>query len=184
MSIRPSQVLLTLGFSFHAVQLGMTVVPEDAFLETPAVLKLAGIPYSSLDYWVRTGLVSPSVRSGEGKRKTRRWSISDAVCVRTLKELRDAGAPVRLLARAREQLQDSWHQSLTSKVLFWDGGDILLLDDWENLVSLVREPGQSTLRIVALPLGRFASDAAAEVVPLTVSQQSPIANTTASERSA
>jgi hypothetical protein len=162
----------------------MTGAPGDAYLETPAVLKLAGIPYSSLDYWVRTGLVSPSVRSGEGKRKTRRWSISDAVCVRALKELRDAGAPVRLLVRARQQLKDGWHQSLTSKVLFWDGGDVLLLDDWENLVSLVREPGQSALRIVALPLGTFASDAAAKVVPLTVGEPAPITNTAAYKRSA
>ncbi|MGN6760654.1 MAG: MerR family transcriptional regulator [Leifsonia sp.] len=162
----------------------MTGEPEDAYLETPAVLRLAGIPYSSLDYWVRTGLVSPSIRTGEGKRKTRRWSIADAVCVLTLKELRDAGAPVRLLVRAREHLKDGWHQSLTSKMLFWDGGDVLLLDDWEKLVSLIREPGQSTLRIVALPLGRFASDAAAEVVSLTIGSEAPIARTAASKRSA
>lgn len=147
-------------------------------LETPAILRLAGIPYSTLDYWVRTGLVEPSIRSGSGRRKARLWSISDAVAVKALKQLRDAGAPVRLLVRARDRLASEWAPSLTSKVLFWDGGDLLRLDEWDNLQSLIREPGQAALHIVALPLARFAAEAEAAIVEL----RNPIADLESRQR--
>lgn len=137
---------------------------NEGYLETPSVLRLAGIAYSTLDYWVRTGLVVPSVRAGGGKRLTRRWSVLDVVCVRALKELRDAGASVHMMVRARERLEERWSTTLTARLLFWDGADLVLIDEWENLISLVQHPGQSALRIVALPIDAYAREAAGELI--------------------
>lgn len=141
-------------------------VPESGYLETPVVLRLTGLPYSTLDYWVRTGLITPSVREGSGRRKTRRWSVLDVVSLRALKELREAGAPVRLLIVARNHLATRWGSTLTAKMLFWDGGDVVHLDEWDNLISLVKHPGQGALKVVALPVGTYAQEAQGEVVRL------------------
>jgi len=139
---------------------------EHAYLETPVVLRLTGLPYSTLDYWIRTGLVEPSVRKSSGRRRARRWSVLDVVCVRALKDLRDAGAPIRLLVAARKHLQENWASRLSAQLLFWDGGDVVYLDEWDNLVSLVRHPGQSAMKVVALPVGAYAHEVEGEVVRL------------------
>lgn len=130
---------------------------SDGYLETPDVLRLARVRYSTLDYWVRQGLVAPSVRTGQGRRKTRRWSVTDVVCVRALGELREAGCPTRILVRARDLLEGSWERSLSAQTLFWDGQD-LFLDRWEQSISLVRQPGQATLQVVALRLDVIADE--------------------------
>lgn len=139
---------------------------QDPYLETPEVLRLCKLPYSTLDSWVRSGLVSPSVRGGTGHRRTRLWSVRDVVTVRALKELREAGAPVRLLAKAQRVLEDDWTINLRDRMLYWDGGDIVRLDEWSNLISLVRAPGQAVLRIVAVPLDSLR-DEAEEVATMT-----------------
>ena len=166
--VRVSVVMLKPNFNIAVVQLVVEITSTSSFLETPSVLKLAGIPYSTLDYWVRTGLVTPSVRAGEGRRRVRLWSVADAVAVRALKHLRDAGAPVRLLAKARKTLAADWTPALSAQMLFWDGADLLQLDEWKNLLSLIKEPGQGALHVVALPLEVFTRDAEAAIVRLPV----------------
>ena len=51
-------------------------------LETPAVCALAGIKPQTLDYWARTGLVTPSVRGSSGRRVPRPLVGKDVVIVR------------------------------------------------------------------------------------------------------
>jgi len=137
----------------------MAADPSTPYLETPEVLRLCGLPYSTLDYWVRTGLVAPSVRGGSGRRRTRQWSVLDVVCVRALKELRDAGASVRVLKRAQTMLRDTWTATLRDRMLYWDGGDLIQIDEWENLVSLFAAPGQSVLHVVALSVDALRAEA-------------------------
>lgn len=134
------------------------------YLETPEVLRLCDLPYSTLDSWVRTGLVEPSVRAGSGRRRPRLWSIADVVEVRALKALRDAGAPLRVLNKARQTLQDSWVATLRDRMLYWDGGDLILVDEWSNLMSLVKQPGQTVVKIVAMPLDVFHDEAHASAI--------------------
>lgn len=131
------------------------------YLETPEVLRLCKLPYSTLDSWVRTGLVTPSIRGGSGKRRTRLWSVADVVGVRALKELRDAGAPTRVLTKAHRTLHDTWTTSLRGQMLYWDGGDLIHVDEWSNLMSLVKKPGQSVFRMIAMPLDEFRREAEA-----------------------
>lgn len=129
------------------------------YLETPQVLRMCGLPYSTLDYWVRTGLVSPSVRASSGRRRARQWSVLDVICVRALKELRESGAPVRVMRAAQEALRHEWTTSLRDHMLYWDGGDIVRVDEWSNIVSVVNHPGQGVLRIVAVPLDPLREEA-------------------------
>lgn len=133
-------------------------------IESQAVCRWAGIPPSTLDYWVRTGLVSPSVRGSSGRRRTRLWSIQDAVSARAIKVLRDAGCPLQTLRRARKYLKQNWELALSGQLLYWDGQDLLGIGPWDAVESLVREPGQQAFRLVALPLDRWAQEASAHVI--------------------
>jgi DNA-binding transcriptional MerR regulator len=113
---------------------------------------LAGVKLKTLDYWVRTGLVTPSIRATPGRRRSRLWSVQDAVFVRAVKALRDGGCPLQTIRKAQTLLEQRWKQTLRDVVLFWDGKDLLGLGPWGRWSSLVQSPGQQVLHVVALPL--------------------------------
>lgn len=129
------------------------------YLGTPTVLSITGMPASTLDYWVRAKLVTPSVRGSSGRRKTRQWSIADIVAVRAIQALHQAGCPIKMMRRARAILGDDWQGDLRGKHLVWDGMDLLALRPWGEIESLIRQPRQPLLHLVALPVDEWAQDA-------------------------
>lgn len=111
------------------------------------------MPPSTLDYWVRTGLVTPSIRSSQGRRIERLWSLRDVLVVRTIRALRTAGASLQAVRRAREEIERS-DQDLTAVRLYWDGTDVLVTDQ-DGTRSLARRPGQQVFQVVVLPLDEW-----------------------------
>ena len=49
----------------------LSPMPDDVGFRGPIACAAAGITYRQLDYWARTGLVSPSVRPATERRSTR-----------------------------------------------------------------------------------------------------------------
>ena len=134
------------------------------------VCRFAGMSLTTLDYWARTGLVEPSVRGSVGRRVERRWSVQDALVVRAIKGLRDAGCPLQRVREAKRLLVEAWSEDLSDHVLVWDGADVLAIDKWGKARSLVKRPDQHVLHFVALPLGAWLSAIEALATP-------PIAST-------
>ena len=66
----------------------------------PTVIKLVGITYRQLDYWARTGLVTPSVRAADGSGTQRLYGFTDVVELRIIKRLLDAGVSLRQIRDA------------------------------------------------------------------------------------
>ncbi len=120
---------------------------------------LAGVKPQTLDYWTRTGLVTPSVRASSGRRVPRLWSVKDVVIVRAIKALRDAGCPLSKVRKVKELIADSWNQDLSAAVLFWDGRDVLAVRPWGEVESALVHPGQHVLHLVALPLHHWVREA-------------------------
>ena len=52
-----------------------------------AALHLAAISYRQLDYWAKTGLVSPSIREANGRGSRRVYSFLDLVALRVVAQL-------------------------------------------------------------------------------------------------
>lgn len=148
-------------------------------LSTPAVCRLAGVAPSTLNYWIRTGLVKPSIAASRGKRFDRWWSISDVVLVRAVKALRDAGCPLQTLRKAKAQVERYENEGLGDVVLFWDGGDVLVLEKWGTLRSAVVKPGQQVLHLVALPLQTWMKETESEAQPVSLTS---LKNRSASRR--
>jgi DNA-binding transcriptional MerR regulator len=144
-----------------------------ASLETPSVCALAGVKPQTLDYWVRTGLVVPSVRASAGRRVPRLWSVQDVVIVRAVKALRDAGCPLATVRRVKRLVEENWGQDLTATVMFWDGRDVLVMRPSGEVESMLLRPGQQVLHLVVLPLHHWVSETEhrAEVRPATPSRR-------------
>lgn len=135
---------------------------------SPSVCAITGVPPSTLNYWARTGVVVPSLRTSAGRRATLWWSLSDLVAVRSVKALRDAGCPLQTLRRIQTVIAETWSEDLGSSVLHWDGVDVIRVGPFGEVESLVRHPGQEVLHVMALPIGRWQADLAqqAEVVDI------------------
>jgi DNA-binding transcriptional MerR regulator len=144
----------------------MPSIWPDGCVETSVICRLAGVPKSTLDYWVRSGLVAPSVRRNPGHRVSRLWTVEDAVLARAIKVLRDAGCPVRVLKKAQAFLRSEWKPMLGSSHLFWDGSDLFRIGEWDAVESIVQNPGQQAFRMVTLPVDAWAEELLGEIVPL------------------
>lgn len=132
-------------------------------LDTARVAGLARVNRSTLDYWVRTGLIEPSLRSAPGRRRTRLWTIQEAVVVRAIAELRQSGCPLQQVRRARKKIERTWGRLGPDATLAWDGSDVLRVDHEGAVESLLKYPGQQVFRAVALPIAvwrRESKDAA------------------------
>lgn len=56
-------------------------------LTTVNVCDLADVTYRQIDYWIRMGLVAPSIRDAQGSGNTRRFTLDDVATVRLVKVL-------------------------------------------------------------------------------------------------
>ncbi len=129
----------------------------------PAVCKIVGISYRQLDYWDRTELVKPSVRKAEGSGSQRLYSFEDIVRLRVVKRMLDAGVELKKVRRAVDQLR-SMGRSLNDATLVSDGTTVLLLDDDEQVLDLVRR-GQAVL---ALALDPVVDELRGDIAPFPV----------------
>lgn len=132
-------------------------------VSTPSVVALTGVPAATLDYWIRTGLVAPSLVPSQGRRSTRWWSVPDVVVVKAVKALREAGCPLQKVRDAKRVLGQGAEEGV---VLYWDGADVLAVEPWGDVYSAIKHPGQQVLHLLALPIHRWQADVAKEVVAI------------------
>lgn len=142
-------------------------MPEHAIEGIPSsvVCRLAHLPPSTLDYWVRTRLVTPSLRGSEGKRVERWWTVDEALAVKTVRALRQAGASLQQVRRALRIVADSG-TDLNGLVLHWDGADLVQLLPDGTIASTMRAPGQTMLFEVVLPVGTWRREMSREALPV------------------
>jgi DNA-binding transcriptional MerR regulator len=116
----------------------------------PAVSEIVGITYRQLDYWARTGLVSPSVRKAEGSGSQRLYSFEDIVRLRVIKRLLDAGVNLERIRAALEELTRQG-RALSDVTLASDGRTVYAIDDDRQLLDLLQR-GQGVFAIAVDPL--------------------------------
>lgn len=119
------------------------MTPDSAVraLTTPVLLRLVGIPASTLNYWVARGFVHPTLDAGSGRRATRYWTVEDVVVLRSIKELRSQGCSLQVVARVEGKLREQLATGLGEAVLYYDGSDVMV-DEQGRLISLLAEVGQ------------------------------------------
>ena len=133
-------------------------------IDTGTVVRMVGVPVSTLNHWVAKGLCRPSVLGPAGHRVARLWHPRDVVVVRAIKALRQAGCSLQAISKVQGLLIRHWGQDLDSSVLYFNGTDVQIVDDAEQrVISLMREPGQgvfnASIQALTLPLGAWVAEA-------------------------
>jgi DNA-binding transcriptional MerR regulator len=112
----------------------------------PEVCKIVGISYRQLDYWARTGLVTPSVRDAGGSGTQRLYSFRDLVQLRVIKKLIDAGISLQRVRKAISFLQENMKTGPSGITLMSDGSSIYACESEDEIIDLVKR-GQAVFAI-------------------------------------
>lgn len=137
---------------------GRTTGAVDGGFSGAAAAEIAGISYRQLDYWTRTGLVSPSLAAASGSGSRRRYSYTDLLELRVIKSLLDAGIKLENVREAFVYLREELGREITSASLVIQGSSSVVVHDDGELVDLVRR-GQGVLNILPLDGVRDEMDA-------------------------
>ncbi|MHB1208651.1 MAG: MerR family transcriptional regulator [Acidimicrobiales bacterium] len=115
----------------------------------PTVCRLTSVTYRQLDYWARTGLVTPSIQSAQGSGSKRTYSYSDVLEVKVIKSLLNSGVSLSRARQAVECLRGALGADLASSSLVLSDAGSVLAHDAGDLVDLLRG-GQGVFNIVPL----------------------------------
>jgi DNA-binding transcriptional MerR regulator len=96
------------------------------------------ITYRQLDYWARTGLVTPSVRDASGSGTQRLYSFRDMVVLKVVKRLLDAGVSLQNIRRAIDALRSRGVEDLAEITLISDGTTVYECRSPEEVVDLLQ----------------------------------------------
>ncbi|GAA4781488.1 MerR family transcriptional regulator [Actinomycetospora chlora] len=104
----------------------------------PAACQIVGITYRQLDYWARTKLVVPSIRSATGSGSQRLYSFKDLAVLKVVKNLLDTGVSLNNIRIAVEQLRRHGVRDLARITLFSDGVTVYECTSPEEVVDLLQ----------------------------------------------
>lgn len=104
----------------------------------PAACQIAGITYRQLDYWARTGLVAPSIRSAHGSGSARLYSFKDILVLKVVKRLLDTGVSLQNIRVAVDHLRRRGTRDLARITLFSDGTTVYECTSPEEIVDLLQ----------------------------------------------
>jgi len=114
------------------------------------VSRVVGATRRQLEYWDKTGLVSPSLRSASGRGSRRRYSIEDIFELQILVKLLDSSLPLQRIRSSFNFIRGQT-RALSSFVVLTDGKTVYLYEDDKVLVDTLKE-GQTVLRIAVQDL--------------------------------
>jgi DNA-binding transcriptional MerR regulator len=101
-----------------------------------AVRRLTSITYRQLDYWDRTSLVRPSVRSAQGKGSRRVYSFQDLVEIRVVSKMLASGVTLPTVRKAVRYLTQHFaHERPLAQLTLVGQGKSVLVRMQEHLVD-------------------------------------------------
>ena len=97
----------------------------------------AGISYRQLDYWARTGLVEPSIRTATGSGSARLYGFRDILVLKIVKRLLDAGVSLQNIRTAVTHLRSRGVTELERITLMSDGASIYECASPDEIIDLL-----------------------------------------------
>ena len=120
----------------------------------PTACAVAGITYRQLDYWARTGLVTPSVRDASGSGTQRLYSFRDILLLKLVRRLLDTGISLQNIRTAVTQLRAGGAEDLAEITLLSDGTTVYECTSPDEIVDLL-QGGQG---VFAIAVGRVVRE--------------------------
>ncbi len=97
----------------------------------------AGITYRQLDYWARTSLVEPSIRTASGPGTQRLYGFRDILVLKIVKRLLDAGVSLQNIRTAVDHLRGRGVTDLERITLMSDGASIYECTSSDEIIDLL-----------------------------------------------
>jgi DNA-binding transcriptional MerR regulator len=110
----------------------------------PQTCKIVDITYRQLDYWTRTGLVTPSLAEAKGSGTQRLYSFNDLLQLKVIKGLTDAGASLQKIRQAIDYVQHHMDDDWSKVTLVTDGTGVYTMTTDQEVIDLLRK-GQGVL---------------------------------------
>lgn len=124
----------------------LSLVDENLGYRGPTACKAAGITYRQLDYWARTKLVEPTVRSASGSGSQRLYSFRDVLVLKIVKRLLDTGVSLQQIRTSVEHLRTRGVEDLAGITLMSDGASVYECTSPNEVIDLV-QAGQGVFGI-------------------------------------
>jgi DNA-binding transcriptional MerR regulator len=134
-----------------------------------AACQIAGITYRQLDYWARTGLVAPSIRTAHGSGSQRLYSFKDILVLKVVKRLLDTGVSLQNIRLAVNHLLETGEADLTGITLMSDGTTVYACTSPDEVVDLV-QGGQG---VFGIAVGRVVSEVEGSLAELPAERSEP-----------
>lgn len=128
----------------------------------PIACRAAGITYRQLDYWARTGLVEPTVKSATGSGTHRLYSFRDILVLKVVKRLLDTGVSLQQIRTAVAHLRERGVDDLAQITLMSDGASVYECTSADEVVDLV-QGGQGVFGIAVGKVWREVEGTLAEL---------------------
>lgn len=110
---------------------------EEVAYRVPIACQVAGITYRQLDYWARTKLVVPSIRTARGSGSQRLYSFKDILVLKIVKRLLDTGISLQNIRLAVDKLRDRGVDDLANITLVSDGTTVYECRSAEEVIDLL-----------------------------------------------
>ena len=101
--------------------------------------RVAGISYRQLDYWARTGLVEPSIKTASGSGTHRLYSFRDILVLKVVKRLLDTGVSLQQIRTAAKHLHERGVDDLAEVTLMSDGESVYEFTSDDDVIDLVQK---------------------------------------------
>jgi DNA-binding transcriptional MerR regulator len=150
----------------------VTSLPEDVGYRGPVACHAAGITYRQLDYWARTGLVEPTIRTATGSGSQRLYSFRDVLVLKIVKRLLDTGVSLQQIRSAVDHLRARGVHDLAGITLMSDGASVYECTSPDEVVDLV-QGGQG---VFGIAVGRVWREVEADLVELPTESAEPTAS--------
>ncbi len=132
---RPAMPMAAQGLLFDD---DLPDLSDDIGYRGPTACKAAGITYRQLDYWARTGLVEPSVRTAGGSGTQRLYGFRDILVLKVVKRLLDTGVSLQQIRVAIAHLRERGVDDLAQITLMSDGASVYECTSADEVIDLVQ----------------------------------------------
>ena len=140
----------------------MAPLPDDVGYRGPMACTAAGITYRQLDYWARTGLVEPTIRTAGGSGTQRLYSFRDILLLKVIKRLLDAGVSLQQIRTAVHHLRERGTEDITRVTLMSDGASVYECRSADEVIDLL-QGGQGVFGIAIGGVWREVEGSLAEL---------------------
>ena len=135
---------------------------EDEGYRGPIACRAAGITYRHLDYWARTGLVEPSIRTATGSGTQRLYGFRDVLVLKVVKRLLDTGVSLQQIRVAVGHLRERGVDDLAQLTLMSDGASVYECTSNDEVIDLL-QGGQG---VFGIAVGRVWREVEGELASL------------------